>query len=216
VPGRRFLSDEELAAQGVGKNFLGIVRGTHDIPNELSDTVLMTSRGGTRYDRAFMESFVRPGLDRGNWVSRNGVPATGIVQTGPTEMSIYVGQNYVQPTAHLARYTLRLDGLGAVSAPYTGGEMLTKAFTFTGDHLLLNSATSAAGGIRVEIQTADGNPIPGFTLEECPIFVGDSLEHVVTWANGSDLSQLQGQPIRLRFVMNDADLYALRFGSPEN
>lgn len=211
VPGRRYLSDDELAAQGVGKNFLGIVRGTHNIPNEVSDTVLMTSRGGTRYDRAFMESFVRPGLDRGNWVSRNGIPATGIVQTGSAEMSIYIGQNYVQPTAHLARYTMRLDGLGAVSAPYAGGEMTTKPLTFSGDQLSLNAATSAAGSIRVEIQTDEGNPIPGFTLEECKIFVGDSLEHVVTWDNGNDLSRLQGQPIRLRFVMMDADLFALRF-----
>ena len=175
----------------------------------------MTSRGGNRYDRTFMEAFVRPGLDRGNWVSRNGIPATGIVQTGPTEMSIYVGQNYVQPTAHLARYAMRLDGLGAVHASYAGGEMVTKPLTFEGTQLLLNSATSAAGGIRVEIQTADGNPIPGFTLEECPVIVGDSIERAVTWDNGSDLSRLAGQAIRLRFVMMDADLYALRFAPAE-
>ena len=126
-------------------------------------------------------------------------------------MSIYIGQNYVQPTAHLARYTMRLDGLGAVRAPYAGGEMTTKPLTFSGDQLSLNAATSAAGSIRVEIQTDEGNPIPGFTLEECKIFVGDSLEHVVIWDNGNDLSRLQGQPIRLRFVMMDADLFALRF-----
>jgi hypothetical protein len=210
IPGRRFLTDEEFAEQKVGKGFLAISGATHNIPNELSDTVLMTSRGGARYDRTFMQSFIRPGLDKGNWVSRNGVPATGIVQTGPTEMSIYVGQNYVQPTAHLARYTMRLDGFASVHADYEEGEMLTKPIVVEGDHLVLNCATSAAGGIRVEVQTVDGEPIPGYTLEECPVLVGDSIERRVKWVTVPDVSGLRGQAVRLRFVMKDADLFALR------
>lgn len=211
VMGRRFLTDEEMDAQGLGRGFRGISGNDHHIPNEVSDTVLMTSRGGSRYDRTFMEAFVRPGLDKGNWVSRNGIPATGFVQTGPTEMSFYVGQNFVQPTAHLARYTLRLDGFASVSAPYKGGEMLTKPILVTGEQLLLNYSTSASGSIYLEIQTADGEPIPGFTLNECNLIVGDSIERKVTWAAMPSLSALKGQPVRFRFVMKDADLFALRF-----
>uniref|UniRef100_UPI00404A34A5 hypothetical protein n=1 Tax=Cephaloticoccus sp. TaxID=1985742 RepID=UPI00404A34A5 len=211
VPDRRFLSDEELAAQQVGKGFLSISGEAHSIPNEVADTVLMTSRGGSRYDRTFMESFVRPGLDKGNWVSRNGIPATGFVQTGPAEMSMYVGQNYVQPTAHLARYSLRLDGFGSVSAPYKEGEMLTKPMVVTGKHLVLNNSTSANGHIYVEVQTAAGEPIPGYTLKECKLIVGDSLERTVEWVTSSDLSALAGQAVRFRFVMSDADIFALQF-----
>jgi hypothetical protein len=211
VPGRRFLTDEEMDAQQLGKGFRAISGPTHSIPNEVSDTVFMTSRGGSRYDRTFMEAFVRPGLDKGNWVSRNGIPATGFVQTGPSEMSLYVGQNYVQPTAHLGRYTLRLDGIGSIHADYTGGEMVTKPLTFTGSKLTLNVSTSAAGGVQVEIQEADGEPIPGFTLEECPVLVGDSLEREVKWTMGGDVSALAGKSVRLRFVLKDADLYALKF-----
>jgi len=211
VPGRRFLTDEQLAEQKVGTGFLAIKGPTHDIPNEVSDTIFMTSRGGSRFDRTFMESFVRPGLDKGNWVSRNGFPATGFVQTGPAEMSIYVGQNYVQPTAHLARYSLRLDGFGSVSAPYEVGEMLTKPILVTGKHLVLNNSTSANGSIYVELQTADGEPIPGYTLKECKLMVGDSLERTVEWATTDDLSSLAGQAVLIRFVMNDADIFALQF-----
>jgi len=211
VPGRRFLTDEQLAEQKVGPGFLAIKGHTHDIPNEVSDTAFLTSRGGSRYDRTFMESFIRPGLDKGNWVSRNGVPATGFVQTGPAEMSMYVGQNYVQPTAHLARYSLRLDGFGSLSAPYEEGEMLTKPILVTGKHLVLNNSTSANGSIYVEVQTADGEPIPGYTLKECKLMVGDSLERTVEWDTTSDLSALEGLTVRLRFVMSDADIFALRF-----
>jgi hypothetical protein len=211
VPGRRFLTDEELTEQKVGTGFLNIKGHSHDIPNEVSDTILMTSRGGSRYDRTFMESFIRPGLDKGNWVSRNGFPATGFVQTGPAEMSMYVGQNYVQPTAHLARYSLRLDGFVSVSAPYKEGEMLTKPMVVTGKHLVLNNSTSANGHIYVEVQTAAGEPIPGYTLKECKLIVGDSLERTVEWVTSSDLSALAGQAVRFRFVMSDADIFALQF-----
>jgi hypothetical protein len=40
---------------------------------------------------------------------------------------------------------------------------------------------------------------------------GDSLERQVTWKTGGDLGSLAGKPVRLRFVLRDADLYALQF-----
>ena len=211
VPGRRFLSDEKLAELKVLPSYLGITGHTHKIPNEVSDTVLMTSRGGYRYDRTHLEAFIRPGPDEANWVSRNGIAAVGTVVTGPTEMSLYVGQHYMQPTATLARFTLRLDGFASVNAPYAGGEMITKPLKVTGRELVLNCATSAPGSIRIEIQTADGEPIPGYSLLEAKEIVGDSIEYPTRWALHADLEPLKGQAVRLRFVMKDADLYALRF-----
>ena len=32
-----------------------------------------------------------------------------------------------------------------------------------------------------------------------------------SWMNGSDVSSLAGKPIRLRFRLKDADLFALQF-----
>ena len=40
---------------------------------------------------------------------------------------------------------------------------------------------------------------------------GDALDRVVGWKGNGDVSSLAGKPIRLRFVLSDADLYALRF-----
>jgi hypothetical protein len=34
---------------------------------------------------------------------------------------------------------------------------------------------------------------------------------VVHWQGRSDLSALAGRPVRLRFVLKDADVFALRF-----
>ena len=40
---------------------------------------------------------------------------------------------------------------------------------------------------------------------------GDTIERTVTWKNGGDVSALAGKPVRLRFVLKDADLYAFQF-----
>lgn len=211
VPHHRSLTREQFAALGVVPAYANIRHNGMDIPSEVSDSVLLTSRGGYRYDRTFMEAFIRPGPELGDWVSRNGMNATGIVPTGPAEMSLYHQGHYAQASAHLKRYTLRTDGLASVNAPYSGGECVTKPLKITGEKLVINYATSAPGGIRVELQEADGEPIPEFTLLEANELVGDSIEGAVTWKLGGDLKALTGKTVRIRFVMKDADIYSLRF-----
>ena len=93
----------------------------------------------------------------------------------------------------------------------SGGEFITKPLLFEGSRLVLNFSTSAAGSDSIEIQDISGQPIRGFSLSDCTELIGDEIERVVSWKKGRDVSQLAGQPIRLRFVMKDADLYALHF-----
>src|SRR5690606_28651130 len=120
-------------------------------------------------------------------------------------------RNYGQPTHHLERQVLRVDGFSSVNAPYEGGEMHTRPLVFDGRELVLNYATSAAGGVRVELQDPDGQPLPGFALEDSDGIVGDEFERIFTWKGSGDVSALAGQPVRIRFALKDADLYALRF-----
>ena len=127
-------------------------------------------------------------------------------------MSFYANQNYGQPTAHLRRYSLRLDGFACVRALYAGGEFTTRPLRFAGRTLRVNFATSAAGSLRVEIQDAAGKPIPGFALADANETIGNEIDREVRWRAGSDVSALAGKPVRLRFVMKDASLYAMRFG----
>ena len=213
MPNRQVLTEDQANQLNVNPKYF----------KDCSDVVLMTSRGGSQYDRSFMEAFIKPGIGLQNWVSRSNYPALNIVQTSPDEMSIYLNQDYAQPTAHLHRYSLRIDGFSSVHAPYNGGEMITRPFRFYGDTLFLNFSTSAAGFIKVEILDSEGKIVEGYELENSKELIGNEIEKAVTWLGNPDLmkpkglstnltvAKLAGKPIRLRFVMKDADLYSLRF-----
>ncbi|MEI6392966.1 MAG: hypothetical protein WCT12_17910 [Verrucomicrobiota bacterium] len=179
----------------------------------VSDAVFLSSRDGVDWDRSFLEAWVRPGLDSRNWTQRSNMPAWGIVQLDPAEFSMYITEHYEWPDHRLRRITVRRHGFASVHAGAAGGEFTTRPLTFTGKHLILNYATSAAGAIQVEVQDEQGKPIEGRTLADMPALFGDELDAVVSWKSGSDLSGLVGKPVRFRFVLRDADLFALRTGT---
>ena len=183
----------------------------------ISETIFMTSRNGTDW-RPFLEAFIRPGRQERNWVHRTTMTASGVVATAPDEISLYTSRNYTYPSAYLERFVLRTDGFASVNAPYSGGEFVTRPLLIKGDDLVLNFSTSAVGSIRIEVQDEDGQPIPGFSLEESPVVFGDHIQKTIRWNRPGFLptdpmkfERLAERPIRLRFVMKDADLYSLRF-----
>ena len=132
--------------------------------------------------------------------------------TAPNELSFYVKENTrIEEPGQLRRYTLRLDGFASLGAPLKGGTALTKPLVFEGDRLEINFSTSAGGSMRVEVQDTQGKPIPGFMLDDCHLQYGDQLDRIVSWKSGTDVSKLEGKPVRLRFELKDADLYSFRF-----
>ncbi len=201
MPQRQVLTEEQALQLNVNPKYF----------NDCSDAVLMTSRGGNIYNRTFMDGFIRPGIGLQNWVSRSNYPALNVVQTGPAEMSVYLNQDYAQPTSHLHRYIMRIDGFISLNASYEGGEVTTKPFRFTGDTLMLNFSTSAAGFIKVEMLDIEGKSLKGFEMKNATELIGNEIEKAVSWQGNPDLMKLAGQAVRLRIVMKDADLYSLRF-----
>ncbi len=170
-----------------------------------TDILFMNSRAGAAfYARTFTEAFIRPGLDESRWGNRANYAAWRVVETGVGEMSIYVNDR---------RYTLRTDGFVSLNAGSKGGELLTRPFTFGGGELCLNYSTSAAGNVRAELCNAENKPLPGFRLRDCEPLVGDHLARAVQWKGARSVGELVGQRVRLRFVIEDGDLYSLRFAA---
>jgi hypothetical protein len=184
----------------------------------ITEGLLMSSRDGVNFKR-WNEAFLRPGIQRpGSWhyghqyIAWHAVETKSTLPGAPNELSLYASESYwTGKGSALRRYSLRLDGFVSIHALAKGGEVITRPLIFSGSKLTTNFATSAAGGMRVEIQDVDGKPIPGFTLEDCPTLFGDTIERVVSWKSGADVSKLAGQSVRLRFELQDADLYSYRF-----
>lgn len=126
--------------------------------------------------------------------------------------------------------TWRKDGFMSLEAESLGC-FTTVPLIFKGHQLELNVLTRFGGEIRVEVidPTSDiyvaqpranayldfeqnSDAIPGYSFRDCDPITGDHIEHIVSWQGKSDLSRWAGKPIRLRFWLNRAHLYALRFG----
>lgn len=180
----------------------------------VSDALFMSSRDGILFD-LWPEAFIRPGPEAQLWTDRNNRPAWGIVQTAPNEISLYWIEHYKHPTIRIRRGTVRTDGFVSVYADAEGGEFLTRPLIFSGDRLVVNYQTSAAGGIQFELTNEAGEPLPGFSYEDQDVLYGNEIAHMIEWNGQSDLGELKGQPVRLRVKLTDADLYSIRFESDE-
>jgi hypothetical protein len=163
---------------------------------------------------------MRPGpRQKESWTYGDNFIFWGLVETvshlgdAPNEISFYSTEGYWQGNStKFRRSTLRLDGFVSAQAPATGGELITKPLIFAGAALSINFETGGPGELKVEIQNLDGSPVPGYALADCfPIF-GDHIDFPVSWkGKGTDVSTLAGKPVRIRFALKDADLYAFQF-----
>jgi len=182
-------------------------RGTAGAPrdyNNATDILFMSSRAGTtHYGRTFTEAFMRPGLNRARWANRANYVALNVVPTSDTELSLYHRSG--------DRYVIRTDGFVSVHAGSEPGELVTQPLRFRGNQLTINASTAAAGSLRVGLQTPDGTPVPGLTIADCNTAFGDQIDMKISWRNGT-ISEWAGKPVRLRFQLQECDLYSFQFG----
>jgi hypothetical protein len=177
---------------------------------EQVEPVFMSSRDGVLFRRwpGELIPITAPKDRAGN---RSNYMTRGLLQLpgNDRELSVFATEAYYAgPASRVRRFTFRTDGF--VSAHAAGGGMLlTKPLTFAGSRLLLNLVSR--GKTRVELQDAAGRPLLGFALDDCTPITGDAIERIVRWKSRSDVSKLAGKAVRLRFELQDADLYAMRF-----
>ena len=56
------------------------------------------------------------------------------------------------------------------------------------------------------------NPLAMFyALEDHQPLVGDAIDQVTVWKKSKNLAPLAGKTIRVRFVLQEADVFALQF-----
>ena len=192
---------------------------------------MMTSRDGKHWERPIRQPIVptgEPGSD-----SEGGFYSAGseLVSFAPGEWSLPIAPQSATHNQHhypegmtnlphrgiLWYATWRQDGLMSIEAD-SEGFFATVPLTFTGEKLELNAWTRFGGEVKVEVANeSDGTmsstseAVPGRSFSECDPITGDHLKRVVTWNGESDLSAWSGKPIRLRFKLRRARVYALQF-----
>ena len=192
---KRFFAERVFAPARYPKNEAG-----------LSDIAFMFSRDGLHWDRRFLQAFIRPGRDWENWHHRAIEVGQGLVPTGAGEMSLYMVEHYQTPTVRIRRMVLREDGFVSVHSDGTPGHLTTRPLLFDARQLVMNYATSAGGSIVVEVLDADGRKTEHHAVEK----YGDELQGGCPWDFGK---RQPAKPIRLRFILKDADLFSFRFRS---
>ncbi len=183
------------------------------------DIQLATSRDGKKWNRLDRRPFIRLGR-AGQFDCSYAYMTSGYI-CRPDEIWLYYAVsdhthgNYDTSrdkfTGTITRAKLRLDGFVSLDADYAGGEFGTPPLVYSGRQLTLNVDASGGGSLRVEIQPESGAAMEGFSIGECDPINGSFIGKVVSWHGKTDLSAMAGKAVRLRFVMNDAKLYAFKF-----
>ena len=107
---------------------------------------------------------------------------------------------------------LREEGWARLAPEYETGQVYTKQFVFEGDSLRVN-ADCSYGYVQVEPLDPTFNPYEGFSAELCDPVIGepDKIWHTVSWQGKSDLRTLWNKPVRIRFTLHEASIYAFQF-----
>ena len=65
--------------------------------------------------------------------------------------------------------------------------------------------------MRVEILDSNRRPIPEYALKNCDVLTGDVIDQTITWKGKENIELKNNQPIHLRFVLKNADLFSFKF-----
>jgi hypothetical protein len=104
---------------------------------------------------------------------------------------------------------LRQDGFVSLHAGASEGVVLTRQIRI-GDqsHLRIN-VDAGHGMVSAELLNDKFEPVPGFTRADAQAVRGDLVSTELSWRGHSDLLSLRGQAVRIRFYLQDADLYSV-------
>ncbi len=192
------------------------------------DAQFAASRDGIAWKR-WREPYMGAGL-QGNLDLRLVSMGPGMVRRGPWLYQYFVGwpHTHGQPgiwdqkpetraewmsrdLGGLYCTRQRVDGFVSMNAGNTPAVLATQPFTFKGGRLHLNVHTDGVGSVKAALLDAEGKELPGFETSACEAINADAIDYEVRWTGGTDVSSLQGRPVRLRLTLRHARLYAFQF-----
>jgi len=207
-----------LAVHWQGQERVGFL-GNYRLDEQTMDLEICFSSDGIRWDRPL----------RGGWIPRGEpgepdcmsvYPVQGVLKQGehwlvpygagnsPHNASLgYFDMSQYRNAGYLARvHQDRLIGLSTTDN--IPGHLITKPFMIHEGPLALDA--DVQGVIRYSLCDAFGEPLPGYSTNDCEPVTGDSHCHVLRWSDGKDASAYRFDAVVLRLELNRATVYAIR------
>lgn len=199
-------SNEICARQGIPK---------------LTELQMAFSRDGFHWDRTNRETFIG-GVpeDKGSWERGYIHSIGGVCNIVDDKLHFYYtafrgdenNRNilpywsgmYANGSTGLA--TLRRDGFASMQTD-SEGALLTRPIQFSGKYLFVN-IDSSNGDCLIELCNEDGIPFPGYLFSDCIPISKDSTKMLVKWKSNDNVGSFSAKPVRLKFHLRRAQLYA--------
>lgn len=204
---------DAVAYESVLLGLFSIWRGQPSDRAKPNEVCLGFSRDGFHWDRPDRRAFIPVSERQGDWNWGNVQSAGGCCLVVGDQLYFYVSGRAGVPgsTASGVSSTglavLRRDGFASMDAGEAEGSLTTRPVRFSGQYLFVNVAASA-GELRVEVLHENGQVVPHFSRDDCLPIRADQTLQAVEWKRGRDLASLRGQPVRFRFFLRNAQLYA--------
>lgn len=178
----------------------------------VTDGLFMCSRDGyhfTKYDEAILPP---PPENPEGFVYGDGTASPALIEVpsdipgADKEYMLILRENFRTAAGfnQLVKYTIRLDGFVSLHAGSETVEVVTKEFTYTGQALYANIATSGRGGAYFTLKCGDES------YTSCEIF-GNAADKRIRFADDDAVARLAGKPVTLTVKMFDCDIYSIQF-----
>jgi len=190
------------------------------------ETRFAASRDGLTWERFDTREPYIPRGREGDWDAGQIFVNTPPIGQGEKLLVYYTGTTNVQYVesgqAGIGVALTKADRFVEQRAGDEPGYLLTREFILDGRSLRLNTAMNAMPcknqGIRVEIVRHPPlgqhhgfvQAFEGYRMEDCDPIRCDRTDVPVTWKGNADLSALSGQPVYLRFEIQNMGLFSFR------
>ena len=180
---------------------------------ELNDVCLGFSRDGFHFHRPDRRPFLAMSDEKGAWNWGNVQPAATPPLVVGDKLHFYFSGRSGAPgfpdgggSTGLA--TLRRDGFASLDADDTEATVTTRPVQFTGRQLFVNLSSTPGGELRAEILDAENRVIAPFSRDNSVPLHADQTHQAVKWKTAEDLAAVAGRPVKIRFHLRRASLFA--------